>query len=82
MTFAEIKAIAAGRITLGGNVEGRVLDMEDVDTVERACGAAFEGGKDRMIFQTSAGPYSQVTPRQVTNYHRLIDVWEELSPID
>jgi hypothetical protein len=82
MTFAEMKSVAAGRITLGGNVEGRVLDMEDVDTVEVACRASFEGGKDRMVFQTSAGPYSRVTPRQLENYHRLIDVWEELSPID
>ena len=81
ITFAEAKAIAAGRITLGGNVEARVLECEDVDAVERACRAAFEGGKERMVFQTTAGPYCEMTPRMVANYHRLIDVWEELSAI-
>ena len=81
ITFAEAKALAAGRITLGGNVEARVLECEGVDAVEAACRAAFEGGKERMVFQTTAGPYSAMTPRMVANYHRLIDVWEELADI-
>jgi len=34
-----------------------------------------------MVFQTTAGPYCAMTPQVVANYHRLIDVWEELSPI-
>jgi len=81
ITFAEAKSLAAGRITLGGNVEARVLECENAAAVEQASRAAFEGGKERMVFQTTAGPYSAMTPRMVTNYHRLIDVWEELSPI-
>jgi hypothetical protein len=81
ITFAEAKALTAGRITLGGNIEARVLECEDADAVERACRAAFEGGAERMVFQTTAGPYCAMTPEMVANYHRLIDVWEELSPI-
>ncbi len=81
MTFAEAKAAAAGRVTLGGNIEARVLECEDESAVEQACRAAFEGGKQRMILQTTAGPYSQMTPQTLANYHRMIDVWEELSPI-
>ncbi|MHC4562938.1 MAG: uroporphyrinogen decarboxylase family protein [Planctomycetota bacterium] len=82
VTFAEAKAVADGRITLGGNIEARVLECEDVDATERACRAAFEGGTRRMIFQTTAGPYHTMTPQIAANYHRLIDVWEELSGIE
>lgn len=81
ITFAEAKALAAGRITLGGNVEARILENEDADTVEEATRRAFDGGKARMVLQTSAGPISAMTPRMIENYHRMIDVWEELSPI-
>jgi len=81
ITFAEAKALAAGQITLGGNIEARVLECEDETAVERACRAAFEGGAERMVFQTTAGPYCAMTPRMVANYHCLIDIWEELSPI-
>lgn len=82
ITFAQAKAIAAGRITLGGNVEARLMDNEDADTVEEATRRAFDGGKARMVLQTSAGPISRMTPKMIANYHRMIDVWEELSPIE
>ncbi len=81
MTFAEAKQVAAGRLTLGGNIEARVLECEDEAAVEQACRAAFEGGKERMILQTTAGPYTAMTPQVLANYHRMIDVWDELSPI-
>ncbi|HDZ43548.1 MAG TPA: hypothetical protein ENH80_06370 [Phycisphaerae bacterium] len=81
ITFADAKATAAGRITLGGNIEARILENEDIDTVEQAVRAAFDGGKDRMVLQTTAGPLSAMTPNIVANYHRMIDVWEELSPM-
>ncbi|MGQ9629690.1 MAG: uroporphyrinogen decarboxylase family protein [bacterium] len=79
ITFAEAKAIAAGRITLGGNVEARVIENEGADAVEEATRRAFEGGKERMVLQTTAGPISKITPPILANYHRMIDVWEELS---
>jgi len=82
ITFAEAKALAAGRITLGGNIEARLLENEDADTIEEATRRAFDGGKARMVLQTTAGPISDMTARMIENYHRMIDVWEELSPIE
>ena len=82
ITFAEAKALADGRITLGGNIESRILENENADAVEEATRRAFDGGKSRMILQTTAGPISEMTPRMVENYHRMIDVWQELSPIE
>lgn len=81
ITFSEAKALAGGRITLGGNIEARVLENESADVVERAVRDAFEGGKDRMVLHNSAGPISALTQKALANYHRLVDVWEELSPI-
>lgn len=77
--FAEAKALAAGRMTLGGNIEARILEYESVDAVEEATKKAFEGGKQGMILKTTAGPIGKITPTMLANYHRLIDVWEELS---
>jgi uroporphyrinogen-III decarboxylase len=81
ITFAEAKAVAGGRITLGGNIEARILENEGADAVERAVRAAFEGGKQRMVLQSTAGPLCAMTPRMLENYHRMVDVWEELSEI-
>ena len=81
ITMAEAKRLVGDRLTLGGNVEARVLENEGVGDVEAAARAAFEGSKERMVLQTSAGPYCAMTPRMIANYHKLIDVWEELSPI-
>ena len=79
ITLAEAKALSAGRITLGGNIEARILENEGVAEVEKATREAFEGGKERMVLQTTAGPYCRITPEILANYHRMIDVWEELS---
>jgi uroporphyrinogen-III decarboxylase len=81
ITFAEAKEIVAGRMTLGGNIESRVLENESADRVEEAVRAAFEGGKERMVLEPTAGPVGPITPRMIENYHRMIDVWEELSPM-
>lgn len=81
ITFAEAKRLANGRITLGGNVEARILENADPETVEAAVRQTFSGGKNRMILQTTAGPLCEMTPRMLANYHRMIDVWEALSPI-
>jgi hypothetical protein len=82
ITLAEAKAVARGRITLGGNIESRVLETGDGDDVEAATRRAFEGGGHRMVLKTTSGPIASMTPRLVRNYHRLLDVWEELSPLD
>jgi hypothetical protein len=79
ITFAEAKRLVAGRMTLGGNIEARLLEKADEATVERAVRAAFEGGRHRMVLRNSAGPISDFDERMRRNYHRLVDVWEELS---
>jgi len=79
--FADAKHLAAGRMTLGGNLEARILECGTVDEVDHAVRAAFDGGKERMILQTTAGPIGRMSPRTVANYHRMIDLWEELSAI-
>ncbi len=77
--FAVAKRRAAGRKTLGGNVEARVLEYGDVGEVEAATRAAFDGGGHRMVLKTTAEPLTEMTERMRLNYHRMIDVWEELS---
>jgi hypothetical protein len=79
ITFAEAKEIAAGRMTLGGNIEARILENGTPDDVDRAVRAAFEGGNHRMVLRTTAGPLGRMSPRAVANYHRMLDLWEELS---
>jgi uroporphyrinogen-III decarboxylase len=82
ITFAEAKEIVGSRMTLGGNIEVRILEYADEDTVEKAVRAAFEGARDRMVLQTTEGVLSPLmSERALANYHRLIDVWEELSPL-
>ncbi len=81
ITFAEAKQLAAGRITLGGNLESRILENENEKVAETAALAAFDGGKERMVYQTTAGPIGKITPRMLANYHRVINVWEQNSKI-
>jgi uroporphyrinogen-III decarboxylase len=81
ITLAEAKEMAAGRITLGGNVECRVLCNESEDTVEEATRAAFEGGKECFVLRPSDFPSRVLGEKEYRNYMRMIDVWEELSPI-
>ncbi len=82
ITMSEAKELSDGRITLGGNIEARVLHREDEATVEQAAGEAFEGGKHRFILRSTEGPTPQMTEQEYRNYMRLIKVWEELSPVD
>jgi len=79
ITMAEAKAIVNGCMTLGGNLESRVLEHGTIEEVEKAVYAAFEGGKERMILATTAGLISAMTPKMIENYHRVVDLWEEWS---
>ena len=81
ITFAEAKQTTAGRMVLGGNVEARVLEGPSIDAVDKATRAAFDGGKEHMILKTTSGPIGPVSPQIAANYHRMLDVWEELSPM-
>lgn len=81
ITMAEAKERAAGRITLGGNIECRILCNESEETVEAATRAAFEGRKERFILRSTESPSPVLAERESRNYLRVIDVWEELAPI-
>ena len=81
ITLAEAKALAAGRISPGGNIDCRLLVNESPDVVETATRAAFEGPNDRYALVVTAGCSPTLTDREYKNYMRMIDVWEELSPL-
>ena len=81
ITMAEAKALAAGRLTLGGNIEARVTCNESEDAAEQAVRAAFEGGKKRFILRPTESPSPVIGEREFRNWMRVIDVWEELSLI-
>ena len=81
ITMEEGKAVAGGRITLGGNIEARVLHHGRLEEVEKACLAAFAGGKQRFVFRPTEGPSPVMSPVEFRNYQRMIDMWEELSPL-
>ncbi len=82
ITMAEAQALAAGRITLGGNIECRVLCNETPDTVETAVRAAFAGGKHRLVLRPTEGPSPRMAPREFRNWMKMVDMWELLSPFD
>ena len=82
ITMAEAKALAAGGITLGGNIEARVLANGSEEEIKAAAGAAFEGGKERFVLQPTAGRDPKMTDKDFRNYMTLIDEWEALSPLD
>lgn len=81
ITMAEAKVMADGRITLGGNVECRVLCNGTPDDVEAAVRTAFEGGKQRFVFRPTEGPSPVMTDQEARNWARLVAVWEATSAI-
>ena len=81
ITMAEAKALAAGRITLGGNIEARILCNESEEAIEAAVGAAFEGGKERFVLAPTEGPSPTIGEREFRNWMAMVDAWDELSPI-
>ena len=80
ITMAEAKSLVAGRMALGGNVQARVLEKGCPEEVETATRAALEGDCRRMVLRNTAGPISDFDAVMHANYHRLVDVWEQLSP--
>jgi uroporphyrinogen-III decarboxylase len=81
ITMAEAKKVSAGRITLGGNIECRILCNENEDAVEKAVRNAFGGGKHRFILSQTADHSPIIEEHEYKNYMRMIEVWEEMSPI-
>jgi len=76
ITMAEAKALSAGRITLGGNVESRILCNGTPDEVESAVDAAYEGGPRRFVLRPTEGPPPIMSDREAANWERMVDCWE------
>ncbi|MBD3183020.1 hypothetical protein GF312_12065 [Candidatus Poribacteria bacterium] len=81
ITMAEAKEVSKGKITLGGNIECRVLCNESEKEVEQAVRDAFDGGKERFVLRPTEGPSPLISEQEFKNYMRVVDLWEELSPI-
>ena len=72
--FADAKALAAGRLTLFGNIE--FVDMETLtpDEVEAKVRAIIEdGGKDHTVLYPSSTPHERHTDRFTANAIRYIE---------
>jgi len=78
ITMAEAKRLADGRISLGGNIECRILCNEDESAVEHAVRAAYEGGRDRFVLRPTEGPSPVMSDREKRNYLTVVRLWEEL----
>jgi len=81
ITMTEAKALVAGRMALGGNVQARLLEKGRSDEVEAATRAALEGDCRRMVLRNTAGPISDFDAVMHANYHRMVDVWEECATL-
>ncbi len=81
ITMAEAKELAAGRITLGGNIQCRILVNETESAVEKAVRAAFEGGKQRFVLRPTEAASPRIMEREYRNYMRVIELWRDLGEI-
>jgi hypothetical protein len=76
ITMAEAKALADGRIALGGNVECRVLCNGSTEDVRDAVHAAFAGGTSRFVLRPTEGPSPTMDRREYENWMTMVEVWE------
>ena len=67
---------------MGGNIESRILCNGSEDDIELAVRAAFEGGKENFILKPTDTPSPRLDKQEFSNYMKMIDVWEELSPLE
>ena len=79
ITFEQAKDIVNGRMVLGGNIESRIIEKENIEIVEKTVREAFKGNNRFMVLKPTAFPIGQLSSEVIANYHKLIDVWEELS---
>jgi hypothetical protein len=77
--FSEAKRLVKDRLTLGGNIESRIIEGGERDEVIDAVRSSFNGGTNRMMLIDSAGSVRKYTSRMTENYHAIIDTWESLS---
>ncbi len=76
ITMAEAKALAGGRIALGGNVECRVLCSGSTEDVRAAVRAAFAGGTYRFVLRPTEGPSPTMARQEFENWMAMVDAWE------
>jgi len=82
ITFAEAKEMVDGALVLGGNIELALLEEGSEQEVEKAVKEAFRRRRQSMVLATSAASNQPVFSRNaLRNYHRLVDLWEELSTL-
>jgi uroporphyrinogen-III decarboxylase len=81
ISMMEAKSLAEGCITLGGNIECRVLANETEEEVEKAVYAAFSGGKQRFVLRPTEGPSPRMSVQEFRNWMKMVDLWEKLSVI-
>ena len=74
VTIAVAVELAAGQITLTGNIQSREINMgEPAEIAARVRELIEIAGPRRLIISTTGTPLEPLTPRVVANYHRLID---------
>ncbi len=78
ITMTEAKALAAGRITLGGNIECRILCNGTPDDVEAAVQAAYQGGTHRFVLRPTDLPSPMMDEREAANWERMVATWEKM----
>lgn len=74
LTAAEARGLAAGRITLTGNIQMRELETAKPEAIEeRVQRLIAEAGPDRLIVSTTGTPLERMSSKLAQNYHRLMD---------
>jgi uroporphyrinogen-III decarboxylase len=77
ITMSEAKAFAAGRITLGGNIECRLLCNGSPEDVRAAVDAAYSGGTHRLVLRPTEGPSPVMSAQEHQNWATMVDAWED-----
>lgn len=75
ITMAEAKALAAGRITLGGNIECRLLCNGAPADIDAALEAAYAGGTHRFVLRPTEGPSPIMSEREARNWQQMVAGW-------
>jgi len=73
VTYEEAREIAAGELTLAGNLEYDELESATAGEIKARVRDIARFGSRRLILAASAGPISSVSPRLVKNYKTWID---------
>ena len=74
LTLAEARQIAAGQITLTGNIQMKELAAEQPEAIHRRVRQVIaDAGPDHLILTTTGAPLEAISPQLEANCHALID---------